>query len=1146
MAIQDDILGFGATGGNGDIASSLDMFRTTVGQREQIVIASQYKINATLKKLAEESNLSLLKATKKRLDDELKEEIKKRKKLTGEELEAQKKLIKEIKKERDKAEQDILDKQKELRERAAKIELIRQENIYKKMNVFQKANFLEEQKNRAQLAKQEMEEIAAERMANAKNAKERKAIEEELRKLREDNAKKLKSIEAEIAKIDEQRAKIEDSIANAAERYSSAQERTRKQKEKIISLEKELLAEQLKLEETKDKAEKEALKAKISELQDELNKSRNDFARQQREEFKAKKESIEYEQAKERASRDIDKEIRERGVHFGKTSKDDILKQQQEEAQRKYDEAVEKEKALKQERAQKESEAKERGAELSDEDKAYYAKMISESEAATDAASMELATIQAGVEVQEKYNKIIEEYSKKVAEHLNKLTNIVDTNIDTIKGYQATLLARLQGTDKRYTSMLNLLKRNLSASPFVSMSQTLDNLSKLVDMGIAYNVEERAFLATISDKIATTFDGFNTNLMRLIRLQQADTTAARLGMEAYLTKFLNNMFSDTSYLSDLADGVAGAIIDAETQMSYAQAAEFEYILQKWMGSLYSLGFSENAITSIVQGINMLATGDVQGLASNESMQTLLAMSASRSETVDYAQAITDGLDSSQLNDLMRSMVGYLQEIVANSDNKAVKAAFGDIFDMSFSDFAAIQNLTQKDIENIYSSTLSYGQAYKEVSTQMRELVTRVSLSEMVGNVFQNAMFSVSESLASDPIGYSMWLLVSAIEDLTGGINLPAIHVMGNAVDLSSFTIEGIMKSAMMGMSLMGNMGWMLASLGSSFAIGDLLDWWGATQTTSRGTGIALQTSGVSRGVSASDYVGSSSTGDIKRSSVQQASDESSDVKQITSPDAEKEKSLTDFWKALFEDKSPIPIYAVDTLDVHDEASFNKVSAMYSKFFERKEAIKVEEQKSIVDTIVDVVADIVNPEEESEEIPEDILSVTKQIRDMVRSAFGFEEIPQYARGTSSASRGLALVGERGPELVDLNGGETIFSNVDTISMLSSVISHASPSSNTNLINLSKLISDSAEGKVLNVAVTNDVSARLVDTDKSFEEKIKFILSQPSTQAQTYSQILSDDERISLKELLEKIANGNVNVNVVNSNFDEFLEKSVYQY
>src|SRR5690606_36649801 len=42
---------------------------------------------------------------------------------------------------------------------------------------------------------------------------------------------------------------------------------------------------------------------------------------------------------------------------------------------------------------------------------------------------------------------------------------------------------------------------------------------------------------------------------------------------------------------------------------------------------------------------------------------------------------------------------------------------------------------------------------------------------------------------------------------------------------------------------------------------------------------------------------------------------------------------------------------------------------------------------------------------------------------------------YWTGTLSASPGLALVGERGPELVNFKGGERVYNNQDTESLLS---------------------------------------------------------------------------------------------------------------
>jgi TP901 family phage tail tape measure protein len=49
-------------------------------------------------------------------------------------------------------------------------------------------------------------------------------------------------------------------------------------------------------------------------------------------------------------------------------------------------------------------------------------------------------------------------------------------------------------------------------------------------------------------------------------------------------------------------------------------------------------------------------------------------------------------------------------------------------------------------------------------------------------------------------------------------------------------------------------------------------------------------------------------------------------------------------------------------------------------------------------------------------------------------FGGKKIAAHATGTSYAGRGLALVGERGPELVNLRGGESIYSNANSRALM----------------------------------------------------------------------------------------------------------------
>ena len=108
--------------------------------------------------------------------------------------------------------------------------------------------------------------------------------------------------------------------------------------------------------------------------------------------------------------------------------------------------------------------------------------------------------------------------------------------------YQIDINTRLQDTGKTFGSMSKMLKDNIGVTPFIKTQTMFENLNKLTELGIVYNLEQRAFLETIADNISTTFDATNSSLLRLIRLQQSDSTAARLGLETAITQYLNRMY----------------------------------------------------------------------------------------------------------------------------------------------------------------------------------------------------------------------------------------------------------------------------------------------------------------------------------------------------------------------------------------------------------------------------------------------------------------------------------------------------------------------------------------------------------------------------------------------------------------------------
>ena len=460
--------------------------------------------------------------------------------------------------------------------------------------------------------------------------------------------------------------------------------------------------------------------------------------------------------------------------------------------------------------------------------------------------------------------------------------------------YNASITARLQGSGKNFRDILDLTVSNTAASPYVKTQEVLKAVKQASEQGIAYNIEQRAFLSTISDKIAQTFDAFDSNLVRLIRLQQADTTAVRLGMEASLTKFFNNMFQDTSYLNEMSDMVSGAIIDANSQLDKAASAEFEYVVQKWLGSLSSLGMSSSAISGIAEGINYLATGNVQALASNNSLQTLFAMSSARAG-LSYSDLLLQGLNASNTNKLLQSMVTYLKEIAEGSPNKVVRGAYGDIFNLSASDFRAIQNLTAGDISNISSSVLSYSNMMSELNTQFSQLTNRMTISEMVSNVASNAMFGLGKEMYENPAVYGMMKMLDAMDTLGVKMNIPILSTMGNFVDLNT-DVNSLMRLAL-GMSqsinLLGNI---LTSIGAGGGIN--LSSWGGTETTQRGSAIGGVLGTLVGGKSSSTYVATGSTRDIKTSALSSATDEAEETAKITNKRVKAEKTFDDFYNAV--------------------------------------------------------------------------------------------------------------------------------------------------------------------------------------------------------------------------------------------------------
>lgn len=336
---------------------------------------------------------------------------------------------------------------------------------------------------------------------------------------------------------------------------------------------------------------------------------------------------------------------------------------------------------------------------------------------------------------------------------------------------------RLQGLENQFGNdgstfkdILSNLFEKSENSAFINNKKYIENISKLVENGVAYNLEERAFLMTVSDKIATTFDALDKNLTRLIRLQQADITTSQLGAEASLTEFFNKQFRDTSYLTDEYDSVNATLLEASAQMNIDQATSFMYSAQKWLGSLYSLGLSSGAVNTIAQGLALLSTGNVNQLGGNQQLQTMMAMAA-QNAGLSYSSILTGGLDANSVDALLASMVKYLGQIANNtSGNQVVKSQWADILGLSVSDFRAISNLTQGDLDAILAQTnLGYSAAagLTQDTLLSQKFVGRYSVQEQIKNIVDNYLLQHASSYVLDDTKAAYYMEQELYESLMG-------------------------------------------------------------------------------------------------------------------------------------------------------------------------------------------------------------------------------------------------------------------------------------------------------------------------------------------------------------------------------------------
>lgn len=488
--------------------------------------------------------------------------------------------------------------------------------------------------------------------------------------------------------------------------------------------------------------------------------------------------------------------------------------------------------------------------------------------------------------------QVITALSDKLLSGLSSFAKQLSGTITTIGSYQSNWDTRLYGSSFGYSGLIGSSQKLGSATTLFKQSELNNNINKAVELGIAYNIEQRAFLETISDKIATTFDAFDSNLLQIIRVQQADTTAARLGMEANLTTYLNSMFSDSSYLNSTRGSVTSALYNALSLMNNGNMGiDVEYQAQKWLGSLYSVGMSNQSISSIAGALGQLLSGDVSGLTSGSGM--LLNMAASKSG-LSISDMLVNGLDSSEMNKLLTAMVEYL-ETIAN-DNHVVQTQYAKIFGLATSDIQAARNLSGSLGEiSKYGTGYGYSSAIGNLLNMAGSMGSRVSVGEQMTNALDNLKYTLAAGIANNPVLYGIYEVASMLDNVAGGIKIPDFSVMGTGVSLNT-SVADLMRVATLGGSLLTSMGNIVSSVSNGNNAQTMLNSLGITGTATamvRGSGLSLGSVTGQEQQSQKNYVGNNDGDNVQSTYESEGDNQRQEVLNENTSDAE--KTMTDLY-----------------------------------------------------------------------------------------------------------------------------------------------------------------------------------------------------------------------------------------------------------
>ena len=390
----------------------------------------------------------------------------------------------------------------------------------------------------------------------------------------------------------------------------------------------------------------------------------------------------------------------------------------------------------------------------------------------------------------------------------SSLSGQLDSTINSyIDNYQS-MISSLVGANKDWESITDNLNNALSANSLVRQENVYKNLTELIKAGISENVEQRAFLETISDDLNLLLDTQTGSLARLIRLQDASIAENRVAIEYSLREFLNQNYSTSEYIKDSYLKVADSISELQAINTTSIASSIESALQTWLGSYYSVGVSDSTISNLASAINSLGTGDLSNINSNISK---LVMMGAATSGKSYGNLLTNGITAEDVSAIMSGITDYAKSIEGNN---VVRSQWASLFGLSISDLEALKNL------NIANNTQTVSSDINKLFDAYANFVpTTVGLK----NTFENLMFTTATNIASNDALYGSYFVTdileksgigSALSSLGSSIASMGLKKTGGALQVAGTAINysklipylGGLLSTVIGDNALGNLG----------------------------------------------------------------------------------------------------------------------------------------------------------------------------------------------------------------------------------------------------------------------------------------------------------------------------------------------------